>query len=76
MQIKYGDLEIKTDKNDVDNLIKIKDSLTPGEKIVITILGFTIIITAGICLTSYTIKANKILEEKNIIRENDIHENR
>lgn len=71
MQIQYGELKINFTKTDMDNLIKLKNSLTPGEKIGISLATITLSITALLCTTAVSLK---VLDNKKIEDDSEVYE--
>lgn len=61
MNIKYGDLNITIDKEDMDGIKDLKNSLTTGDKIMLIIGGLTITIAV---LTTSAMITIKTLENK------------
>lgn len=61
MNIKYGDLNITIDKEDIDGIKDLKNSLTTGDKIMLIIGGLTITIAV---LTTSAMITIKTLENK------------
>lgn len=61
MNIKYGDLDITINKEDMDGIKDLKNSLTTGDKIMLIIGGLTITIAV---LTTSAMITIKTLENK------------
>lgn len=70
MTIEFRGLKVKTDKNDIDNVIKFKNSLTSGEKFFLGCVAISVIGTA-IYITTKMLSSEKSENIIEIEKEND-----